>query len=261
MYFRYYNIQESFFSHSNQKYCLPLNPKQTPKGFELLCMNTHVINGLVGALGPSVASTLITGLIGGPMLPVFLATMLVFGGGVLTTQADARDFGLWKKGTAEFWPEDDMLKMDVISISDGEVVGTYNQIRDNDKYLRQQLHTMGNHVIIKHGNTYALYAHLSYNSIKIKKGDKVKKGQIIGKVGDTGNSTAPHLHFELTFTNPDIPVGIFKPLIGFEPYKYIPMPWKELSKVEDLGELFGKYSKKPVQVDKSGTLDSLCFLR
>ena len=54
----------------------------------------------------------------------------------------------------------------------------------------------GNYVKILHSNgTYTLYAHLYENSVTVKEGDKVKKGQVIGKIGSTGTST-PHLHFE-----------------------------------------------------------------
>lgn len=51
-------------------------------------------------------------------------------------------------------------------------------------------------VIIQHDGQYqSLYAHLS--EIKVKKGEQVKKGTIIGLVGSTGLSTAPHLHYEI----------------------------------------------------------------
>lgn len=54
----------------------------------------------------------------------------------------------------------------------------------------------GKCTVIKHDdNTFALYAHQSDQSVKV--GDKVKQGQIIGKVGSTGQSTGPHLHFEI----------------------------------------------------------------
>ena len=56
----------------------------------------------------------------------------------------------------------------------------------------------GNCVKIKHNSTYStVYAHLSKFGRNIKKGSKVKQGQIIGYVGSTGMSTGPHLHYEV----------------------------------------------------------------
>ena len=56
----------------------------------------------------------------------------------------------------------------------------------------------GNCVKIKHNSTYTtVYAHMSKFGRNIKKGTKVKQGQIIGYVGSTGMSTGPHLHYEV----------------------------------------------------------------
>ena len=56
----------------------------------------------------------------------------------------------------------------------------------------------GNCVKIKHNNTYqTVYAHMSKFGRGIKKGTRVKQGQIIGYVGSTGLSTGPHLHYEV----------------------------------------------------------------
>jgi len=54
----------------------------------------------------------------------------------------------------------------------------------------------GNEIMINHGFTYETrYAHLS--KIKVKRGQHVKRGEIIGLMGNTGKSTAPHLHYEV----------------------------------------------------------------
>ena len=56
----------------------------------------------------------------------------------------------------------------------------------------------GNCVAIKHNSTYeTIYAHMSKFAQGIRKGIKVKQGQIIGYVGSTGKSTGPHLHYEV----------------------------------------------------------------
>ncbi|MBK9151648.1 MAG: M23 family metallopeptidase [Saprospiraceae bacterium] len=54
----------------------------------------------------------------------------------------------------------------------------------------------GKHLVIDHGFGYkTLYAHM--HTISVKEGQTVKKGQKIGIVGNTGTSTAPHLHYEV----------------------------------------------------------------
>jgi len=56
----------------------------------------------------------------------------------------------------------------------------------------------GNCVVIKHNSTYqTVYAHMSKFAKSIRKGVRVKQGQIIGYVGSTGKSTGPHLHYEV----------------------------------------------------------------
>ena len=53
-------------------------------------------------------------------------------------------------------------------------------------------------MVIKHNSTYqTVYAHMSKFAKSIRKGVRVKQGQVIGYVGSTGKSTGPHLHYEV----------------------------------------------------------------
>ncbi|HAH07758.1 MAG TPA: hypothetical protein DCM05_14755 [Elusimicrobia bacterium] len=56
----------------------------------------------------------------------------------------------------------------------------------------------GNYVVVDHGNgEFAAYCHMMEGSIRVEPGAKVRKGDVLGRVGNTGNSDAPHLHFQL----------------------------------------------------------------
>lgn len=82
----------------------------------------------------------------------------------------------------------------IVSHSDGVVVAYRNNYATNDKTGN----SYGNYVKIKHDNNYyTLYAHMVYKSVKVKTGDYVKKGQVIGSMGNTGHSFGAHLHFEV----------------------------------------------------------------
>jgi len=60
----------------------------------------------------------------------------------------------------------------------------------------------GNYVILDLGESrYALYGHLMPGSLRVKPGDRVRHGEVIGRLGNSGNSTGPHLHFHLSDRN------------------------------------------------------------
>jgi murein DD-endopeptidase MepM/ murein hydrolase activator NlpD len=62
--------------------------------------------------------------------------------------------------------------------------------------VKRKYNGYGRHVVVKHGFGYeTLYAHMS--KILVKEGQSVKRGEVIGLVGNTGTSVAPHLHYEV----------------------------------------------------------------
>jgi murein DD-endopeptidase len=63
----------------------------------------------------------------------------------------------------------------------------------------------GNHVIMEIGNgLFAFYAHMQPGSLRVKVGDKVTRGQVLGRLGNTGNSSEPHLHFQICAANSEL---------------------------------------------------------
>lgn len=95
----------------------------------------------------------------------------------------------------------------VYATGDGQVV-----------YTKTKFSGYGKHIKIKHGFGYqTLYAHLS--EFIVKPGQKVKRGQVIGYSGNTGGSTAPHLHYEVIKDNKKVnPVNFFYQDLSDEEY-------------------------------------------
>jgi murein DD-endopeptidase MepM/ murein hydrolase activator NlpD len=92
----------------------------------------------------------------------------------------------------------------LLAVAAGTVVATKDGIIENVPFSPTMavpitLETVaGNHVILDIGNgRYAFYAHLIPGSLRVQLGDRVRAGQVIGLLGNSGNSTAPHLHFHL----------------------------------------------------------------
>jgi murein DD-endopeptidase MepM/ murein hydrolase activator NlpD len=92
----------------------------------------------------------------------------------------------------------------VLAPADGVVVAVEDGIRDAprpgtgwlDPFAR---HIAGNHVVIEHADEgeYSFLAHLAPGSISVGVGERVSRGQQVGRCGNSGNSTEPHLHFQV----------------------------------------------------------------
>ena len=86
----------------------------------------------------------------------------------------------------------------VYAPADGIVTDVTSGVRDNEPGNLDPFFALGNSIIIKHAeNEYSVLAHFKMNSIIVKVGDKVKKGQLLGLCGNSGNTTEPHVHFHL----------------------------------------------------------------
>jgi hypothetical protein len=86
----------------------------------------------------------------------------------------------------------------IIAPTDGEVVLVVDGIKDNKPGIPNPVYVPGNSIIIKTLNDeYLFFAHFKQYSIKVKQGQKVKQGEVLGLCGNTGNSTEPHIHFHI----------------------------------------------------------------
>jgi len=92
----------------------------------------------------------------------------------------------------------------VLAVADGKVVDTLNTLNDQKPGHLPDPKTItlenvdGNHVVLDlGGGLFAFYAHMQKGSVTVARGDQVKRGQVLGKLGNTGNTSAPHLHFHL----------------------------------------------------------------
>jgi murein DD-endopeptidase MepM/ murein hydrolase activator NlpD len=129
--------------------------------------------------------------------------------------------GLSHKGDGTRFDDYYAYGADVLAAADGRVISAANDQPEDASAMQRPNETQqayfarlqkeqggrlekgrtaitGNYVMIDHGkNEYSLYAHLQPGSVRVHVGDQVKAGNVIGKLGSSGNSTEPHLHFHV----------------------------------------------------------------
>jgi hypothetical protein len=120
--------------------------------------------------------------------------MLAFDQKLLATERYAIDWFRSDDNGQLVFPDKDVANGRVV-----DVVDKYPDVKpgvlDQDLTLKD---AGGNHVIVDIGDgRYAFYAHLKPHSITVKEGERVKRGQVLGRLGNSGNTTAPHLHFHM----------------------------------------------------------------
>jgi len=86
----------------------------------------------------------------------------------------------------------------IIAPCNGEIVLVVDGIKENKPGELNPIYVPGNTVILKTSNNeYLFFAHFKQHSIKVKQGDEVKQGQLLGRCGNSGNSSEPHIHFHI----------------------------------------------------------------
>lgn len=96
-----------------------------------------------------------------------------------------------------------VCNQDVVIATKEGTVKTVSDTCDNNGYYGNSCGSgLGNYVILEHSDgTESRYGHMYPNSITVKEGDTVKQGQKLGLVGNSGNSTGCHLHYEMRINN------------------------------------------------------------
>lgn len=93
---------------------------------------------------------------------------------------------------------------DILSVSAGRVVSTLSSLPDQEPGQLPDPSTItlqtvdGNHVVVRlDDGRYVFYAHMRRGSVTVKPGQRVRRGQVLGQLGNSGNTSAPHLHLHV----------------------------------------------------------------
>lgn len=113
-------------------------------------------------------------------------------------QSYAYDFRRGHTGEGKDLTDYEVFGREVISPGDGIISQVLDGSRDVEIGERDRFMVFGNAVIIDHQNgEWSVLCHFKYDSIKVKVGDIVKKGDLLGLCGNSGNTSEPHIHFHL----------------------------------------------------------------
>jgi len=109
---------------------------------------------------------------------------------------------------------------EVLAVADGIISEAQDEIPENIPLTPKRPIPIpsaktigGNFLILDLGNArFAFYAHMQPNSLRVKVGDRVRRGEVLGRLGNSGNSDAPHLHFQIS-NDPSISDGEGLPFV------------------------------------------------
>lgn len=125
---------------------------------------------------------------------------------ILIFDASGKSFKTSGKGNEDYYA----FGKELLAPCDGEVVLVVDGVKDNAPGELNPMYVPGNTVILKTANNeYLFFAHFKQYSIKVKQGQKVKSGELLGLCGNSGNSSEPHLHFHIQNTeNMNVATGV-----------------------------------------------------
>jgi murein DD-endopeptidase MepM/ murein hydrolase activator NlpD len=144
--------------------------------------------------------------------------LFVAGGAAQISRRYAFDWKIYQSGRIYSGDERDVRSYfsygrDVLAVADGEVVQARDGMPDNIPRTKAgftpaipiTMDTVaGNFIVIALGDgQFAQYAHLQPGSLRVKSGDRVKRGEVVARVGGSGDARVPHLHFQVA-DKPDI---------------------------------------------------------
>lgn len=113
---------------------------------------------------------------------------------VALNQAGTRASGLYPSDVERY-----VIFGDIIySPCDGEVVEAIDGLQDQSPPQTDSANPAGNHLVIACDGADVLLAHLGFNSLLVGQGEQVKAGDRVGRVGNSGNTSEPHLHIHAT---------------------------------------------------------------
>lgn len=131
---------------------------------------------------------------------------------------------------------------EVLAVAEASVVATRDDQLESVRLSPLTRHSLAeaaaNYVLLQLSrDRYAVYEHLHPGSIRVRPGERVRQGQVIGPLGSTGNSTGPHLHLHITDRSS---------LLGGEGMPYIFQRFRVLGQYTDISRL-GSARWQPLQ--------------
>lgn len=134
---------------------------------------------------------------------------------------------------------------DVLAVADARVAGMRDDMAESPSVAGNTKHAIGdaagNYIALDLGDgRYAFYEHLEPGSVRVKTGDVVHRGQVIGSLGFTGDSTGPHLHFHVAGGN--------SPL-GAEGVPFVFGRYRLVGRYDDIGQLgSARWNARPEKI-------------